>query len=419
MAKCARGAVLTREQLVEWDAADPLAMCRARFDLPADIIYLDGNSLGPLPHAVKANLRRTVEVEWARGLITSWNRHQWVDLPEIVGAKIARLIGAETDEVIAADSTSINLFKLIAGALALRPDRRVIVSVADNFPTDLYIADGLVRLLGQGHELRLVTVDALPAAIDQNVALVMLTEVDYRTGTRHDMAAITAAAHAAGALMLWDLAHSAGAFPVALNAAGADLAVGCGYKFLNGGPGAPAFLYVAKQHQVDFHPVLTGWFGHAETFAFAPGYAPAAGVRRMLCGTPSVLALVALDAALDAFADIDLHLVREKSARLAEAFISLVESHCDGFDLLLASPRDAAQRGSQVSFRHAQAYPIMQALIARGMIGDVRTPDILRFGVAPLYLRFVDMWDAAMVLQGVLKREEWRRPEYQTRAKVT
>jgi kynureninase len=408
----------TREQLAEWDAADPLAACRARFDLPTDVIYLDGNSLGPLPHAVKASLRRTVEVEWARGLITSWNRHQWVDLPEIVGGKIARLIGAEADEVVAADSTSINLFKLIAGALALRSDRRVIVSVVDNFPTDLYVAGGLIQLLGQGHELRLVPVDALPAAIDPSVALVMLTEVDYRTGARHDMAAITAAAHAAGALMLWDLAHSAGAFPVALNAADVDLAVGCGYKFLNGGPGAPAFLFVAKRHQADFHPALTGWFGHAEPFAFAPGYTPANGIRRMLCGTPSVLALAALDAALDAFADIDLDLVREKSVRLADAFISLVESHCGSFDLRLASPRDTPRRGSQVSFRHEQAYPIMQALIARGVIGDVRTPDILRFGLAPLYLRFTDMWDAAMVLQDVLEREDWRRPEHQTRAKV-
>lgn len=416
----------TRAQCEALDAADPLAPLRALFALPDGLVYLDGNSLGALPAATPARIADAVERQWGRDLIRSWNTAGWVDLPQRVGAKIASLVGAQPDEVVAADATSVNLFKLLSAALRMRPDRTVILSEAGNFPTDLYIAQGLIEQLGARHTLRLVDRDALPDAIDDSVAVAMLTQVDYRTGSRLDMAAVTAAAHRAGALMLWDLAHSAGAFPVDLNAAQADFAVGCGYKYLNGGPGAPAFLFVARRHQAAFSQPLSGWMGHAAPFAFEAGYRPAAGVSRYLCGTPPVLSMVALDAGLDALLAAGalggLPALWRKSLRLTGLFAARAQALCARHGLRCVTPMQEDRRGSQVSFTLPEAdqgYAVVQALIARGVVGDFRAPDILRFGFAPLYLRHVDAWDAAGHLSAVLDSGEWRRPEFMARAAVT
>lgn len=411
--------MIDREHCEELDRRDPLARYRDRFLLPEGVLYLDGNSLGALPKAVPERLRQVVEREWGQGLIRSWNSAHWIDLPRRVGDKIAPLIGAALGEVVAADSTSVNLFKLLCAALEMAPERRLILSEAGNFPTDLYVAEGVRDLLGRGHELRLVEAAELPGALDEQVAVMMLTHVDFRSGYRHDMAALTTAAHRKGALTLWDLSHSAGAMSIALGAAGADLAVGCGYKYLNGGPGAPAFLYVRRNLQDRIRPPLSGWMGHREPFAFVAGYAPADGIGRNLCGTPPVLAMAALDAALDLWAEVDLDVVRAKSVALAELFISSVEERCAGFGLTLASPRSAEHRGSQVSFRHAEGYAVMQALIARGAIGDFRAPDLIRFGFMPLYLRFVDVFEAAISLTEILREQLWNRPEYRRRTAVT
>ncbi len=416
----------TRAQCEALDAADPLAPLRATFALPPGVVYLDGNSLGALPAATPARVADAVERQWGRDLVRSWNTAGWVDLPQRVGAKIASLVGALPDEVVAADATSVNLFKLLSAALRLRPDRRVILSETGNFPTDLYIAQGLIEQLGGHHALRLVERAALPAAIDDSVAVAMLTQVDYRTGSRLDMDAVTAAAHRSGALMLWDLAHSAGAFPVDLNAAQADFAVGCGYKYLNGGPGAPAFLFVAQRHLAAFSQPLSGWMGHAAPFAFETGYRPAAGVARYLCGTPPVLSMVALDAGLDALLAAGAHgglpALWRKAMQLTALFAARASALCGRHGLRCVTPMDGDRRGSQVSFTLSdgdRAYAVVQALIARGVIGDFRAPDILRFGFAPLYLRFVDAWDAADHLSAVLDSGEWNRPAFLARDAVT
>ena len=410
---------MTRDDLAALDRADPLAAFRGRFALPAGIVYLDGNSLGALPVATPARLAELMVREWGEGLIASWNRHGWIDLPRRVGDKIARLVGAGPGEVLVGDSTSVNLFKLLGAALAMRAGRRVIVSERGNFPTDLYVAEGLAALLGGRHELRLVGAEGLAEAIDEDVAVVMLTHVDYRTGRRHDMAEVTARAHAAGALMLWDLAHSAGAMPIDLAGAGADLAVGCGYKYLNGGPGAPAFLYVPRRLHDAFRPPLTGWLGHAAPFAFEPGWRPAEGILRAQVGTPPILALAALEVGVDLALEADLAEVRAKSERLSDLFQTLALVMCAGHGLALVSPRAAARRGSQVSFAHGQGYAVMQALIARGVIGDFRAPDIMRFGFAPLYLSHREVADAAAALHDVLAGKAWRDPKFATRALVT
>jgi kynureninase len=354
------------------------------------------------------------------GLIRSWNDAGWIDLPARIGARIAGLIGAPAQTVFAADSTSVNLFKLLSAALALSPDRRVIVSERGNFPTDLYMAQGLIAQLDRGHRLVLVD-DAveIPAALGDDTAILMLTHVDYRSGAMHDMAAVTRLAHEVGALTLWDLAHSAGAVPLDLAGANVDFAVGCGYKYLNGGPGAPAFFHVAARHADSFVQPLAGWFGHEAPFAFEPDYRPAPGAARYLCGTPPVLAMAALDAALELWDDVDMASLRAKSLALSEAFIATVEAMCPDMGLELVTPRDPARRGSQVSFRHPQGYAVMQALIARGVIGDFRAPDILRFGFTPLYTRFTDVFDAAAILREVLTSRAYTRPEFQTRARVT
>ncbi|HYD64915.1 kynureninase [Azospirillum sp.] len=410
---------ISREDALALDAADELAAVRERFVLPEGEIYLDGNSLGALPRATAERLRHVVEAEWGRDLIRSWNAAGWIDLPQRVGDKIGRLVGAAAGEVVVADSTSVNLFKALSAALRLRPDRRVIVTERGNFPTDLYVAQGLIEQLGGRHELRMVERDAVAGAIGADTAVVMLTHVDYRTGAVHDMAGVTAAAHGQGALMLWDLAHSAGAMPVDLDGCGADLAVGCGYKYLNGGPGAPAFLYVARRHQEAFRQPLTGWMGHAEPFAFGTGYRPADGIRRALCGTPPVLSLAALEAGVDELLAVDLRAVRRKSLAMTGLFRRLVAGMGLELGLELAGPEDPAACGSQVSLRHPQGYAIVQALIARGIVGDFRAPDILRFGFAPLYLRFADVWDAAAALRDVLETGAWDRPEFHRRHAVT
>ena len=407
---------MTRDEALALDRADPLAERRDLFELEEGLIYLDGNSLGALPKAVKGRLDEAVTGEWGRGLIRSWNTAGWIDLPSRVGARIAALIGAAPDEVIAADSTSVNLFKLAAGAMAMRPGRRVIFSEPGNFPTDLYILQGLARFLPDV-ELRLVEPGDLPDALDDSVALLLLTHVHYKTGATHDMTALTTWAHEVGALALWDLSHSAGALEVDLNGSNADLAVGCGYKYLNGGPGAPAFTYIARRHQAAFQSPLTGWMGHAQPFAFSDDYAPGQGMLRTLCGTPSVLGLTALDAALSAFDGVEMSAIRAKSRALGDLFLELVADRCPGFGV--ACPRNAEHRGSQVSLTHPSGYPIVQALIARGVVGDFRAPDVLRFGFAPLYVRHVDVWDAVENLVQVMAHEEWRQDRFNQVAAVT
>ena len=390
------------------------ALRRDRFTLPDGIIYLDGNSLGALPAAAPDRVARTVAAEWGVDLITSWNRHDWIGLPQRIGARIAALVGARDDEVVACDSTSINLFKLLAAALAARPGRRTILTEEGNFPTDLYMAEGLAALTGA--TLRAVPAGAIEEALGDDVAVLALTHVDYRSARRHDMASLTAAAHHAGALALWDLSHSAGAIAVDLNGAKADLAVGCGYKYLNGGPGAPAFLYVRRDLQDGLANPLSGWMGHAAPFAFAPAYAPAQGISRFLTGTPPVIAMAALEAGLATFDGIDMRAIEAQSALLSETFITAVEERCPA--LALASPRDPAARGSHVVFAHADAYPIMQALIARGVIGDVREPDLLRFGFAPLYNSVDEVAAAAAVLADIMDSRAYDTPAYRRRAAV-
>jgi kynureninase len=426
---------MTREDCVALDAADPLAAHRNAFALPDGVIYLDGNSLGALPRATPARVREVVEREWGEGLIRAWNAARWIEAPRRVGAKIARLIGAQPHEVICADSTSINVFKTLAAALKLqaaRPqvrarERRVVLSERGNFPTDLYIAQGLLALLGDRYELKLVDFDEVAEAIDNTVAVMLITHVNFHTGAMHDMATITRRARNAGALIIWDLAHSAGAVPVSLNGCGVDFAVGCGYKYLNGGPGAPAFAFVAERHlnalaDDPFAQPLSGWLGHRAPFAFDPAYAPAAGIDRFTVGTPSIIALAALEVGVQTVLAAGVEALRAKSVALTDLFVERVESRCAGLGLALASPRASANRGSQVCFAHEHAWPVMQALIAnraRAVIGDFRAPDILRFGFAPLYVRHVDVWDAVESLRDVLATRAWDRPEFRAQKAVT
>ncbi len=404
------------------DRIDPLGIARERFSIPENVFYLDGNSLGALPVATISRLNDTIQREWGGGLIRSWNTADWVTLPRRVGAGIARLLGASADEVVAADSTSVNIFKLLAGALTLAtkrdPARRVILSERGNFPTDLYIAQGIIESLGGGYELRLVD-GGIEAAIDEHTAVALITQVDYCTGRLHNMKRLNAAAKRAGARILWDLSHSAGAIPIELNEDAAELAVGCGYKYLNGGPGAPAYLYVQRALQADFPTPLSGWFGHAAPFDFSVDFAPARGIDRFQCGTPSVLAMTALSCGLDTFAGMDMLALRRKSLAQSDLFWTLMDQQCGKLGFVCVSPRDHATRGSQLSFAHEHAYPIMQAIIERGVIGDFRQPNLLRFGFTPLYLRYVDLWDAVMVIREVMQSGTWKADRYQHRNKVT
>jgi kynureninase len=410
---------LSREKCAARDAADGLAGRRALFDLPEGVIYLDGNSLGALPRAVAPRLQAAVGEAWGRDLIKSWNVHGWIDLPSRVGARLAPLIGAQAHEVVAADSTSVNLFKLAAAAIAMRPGRRVIVTEPGNFPTDLYVLQGLRDLLGDRIALRVVEADRIPDALDEDVAAVVLTHVHYKSGRLHDMAEITRRAHEVGALALWDLSHSAGAIDLDLNGCDVDLAVGCGYKYLNGGPGAPAFLFAAERLHPALRSPLSGWMGHARPFEFIDEYEPGDGMLRVLCGTPPILGLTALDAALDAFDGVAMADLRAKSRALGDLFLDLVAARCPNSGLQPACPLDAALRGSQVSLSHPDGYAIVQALIERGVVGDFRAPDILRFGFAPLYVRFVDVWDAVEILRNVMTDGAWREPRFSLKAVVT
>ena len=412
-----RVAHFTRGDLTALDAADALAPFRDRFLLPEGVIYLDGNSLGPVPKETPERVADVVAREWGKSLIRAWTAHGWMLSPVRVGEKIGRLIGAAPDSTVVADSTSVNLFKLLAAALDARPGRPVILTETGNFPTDLYMAQGLAALLGDGHSLR--AVDDPLHALGQDVAVLMLTHVNYRSGAMHDMAAVTRAAHAAGTLALWDLSHSVGAVPLQIAADDVDLAVGCGYKFLNGGPGAPAFLYVAPRLQAGLRLPLTGWLGHAEPFAFDPVYRPAKGVARGVVGTPPVLSLAALEVGVDLMLQAPMAELRAKSVRLVELFLALVAQECAEHGFAPLTPVDAPRRGSQVSFAHPDGYAIMQALIERGIIGDFRAPDVLRFGLAPLYLRYVDVWDAVAMLRDVMQSGAWRGEQYRQRRKVT
>jgi kynureninase len=426
----------TRQDCQRADESDALAPLRDLFLLPPGVIYLDGNSLGALPHATAAHVQRVIEAQWGSDQVRSWNTAGWIDFPQRVGNKIARLVGAGDGELVVADSTSVNLYKALNAALDLvRADtrnRRRIVSERDNFPTDLYIAESVAR--ERDLELRLVDAAEIPAQLNGEVAILMLTHVNYRDGRMHGMEKINRAAHAAGALVVWDLAHSAGAVPVDLKGGGvdedaADFAVGCGYKYLNGGPGAPAFLWAHPRHTgrmdaTDLRQPLSGWLGHAEPFAFTANYRPAAGIARFLCGTPPVLSLAALDCGVDTLLAAEpsggIPALRRKSLQLTELFITLVETRCAGRGLVLRTPRDAHDRGSHVSFSRMEGgYPIMQALIGRGVIGDFRAPDVLRFGFTPLYTRFVDVWDAVEHLRQVLDSGEWREARFNQRAAVT
>ena len=393
------------------------AATRAMFDLPEGMIYLDGNSLGPLPKAAAARVAQTVTDEWGKLLITGWNKAGWMEQPARVGNRVARLIGAEPGTVVMGDTLSIKVYQALASALEMNPERRVILSDTGNFPSDLYMAEGLCRTLGQGYRLKTVAPEDVAGAIDETVAVTLITEVDYRTGRKHDMAALTALAHAKGALTIWDLAHSAGALPVHLAAVGADFAVGCTYKYLNSGPGGPAFIYVAPRHADQVRPALSGWLGHIAPFAFDLSYHPGAGIERMRVGTPPVLQLAALEAALDVWDHVSVDDLRTKSLALTDQFIAGVEAACP--TLTLATPRGHAERGSQVSFRHPEAYAIMQALIARGVIGDFRAPDTLRFGFTPLFISHDEVAKAVDILAVIMAQDLWDRPEYKTRARVT
>ncbi|MCQ0969424.1 kynureninase (plasmid) [Paracoccus sp. TK19116] len=397
------------------DLSTDFTRTRAAFHLPSGVTYLDGNSLGPMPVAARDRVAAMMQDEWAQMLIRGWNEAGWYAQPRVTGDRIARLIGAGDGQVVMGDTLSIKVFQAVSAARALRPGRRVILSDSGNFPSDLYVVQGLARAIDS--DLRVVEPEAVAEAIDDDLAVLMLTEVDYRTGRRHDMAALTAAAHDAGALTVWDLAHSAGAVDVDLLGADADFAVGCTYKYLNGGPGAPAFIWTHPRHADAAQPILQGWMGHAAPFAFQPDYEPAGGVERMRVGTPPVIALAALDAALDVWDHVAMPDLRARSIELTEAFIAQVEASCP--DLTLNSPRDPARRGSQVSFRHPQAYAVMQALIAQGVIGDFRAPDVLRFGFAPLYNTAEDVSRAVGIMARILREGSWDRQEYHARAAVT
>jgi kynureninase len=409
----------SRDEAVARDANDPIAVFRDRFVLPRDVIYLDGNSLGAPPLTAQERVNAVLTREWGTDLIGSWTKHHWIDLPDRIAGVIASLIGASPGEVAVADSTSLNVFKLLSAALTMRPDRSVILSERENFPTDLYMAQGLVELLGEKASLRLVDRADLEIGLGSDVAVLLLTHVDFRSGEMHDMAARTAAAHESGALVLWDLSHSAGAVPLELDRDRVDLAVGCGYKYLNGGPGAPAFAFVADRHSEDLRSPLSGWMGHASPFDFDTAYRPAPGVARLLAGTPPILSLAALECGVASIAEIGIHPLRAKSVELTDFFISLIESQCRGQGFEIIAPRNGVHRGSQVSLEHPQGYAIMQALIAAGVVGDFRPPNLLRFGFAPAYLRFVDVWDAVAKLREIMESAAWGRADYRVRAKVT
>jgi len=387
------------------------------FFLPDGMIYLDGNSLGPLPKAACDHVSDMMRNQWGEMLITGWNKAGWMALSTEIGDRIAGLIGAPKGSVMMGDTLSLKVYQALAAALQLNPKRRVILSDNGNFPSDLYMADGLLRMLGPDYELRAVDPEDVENSMDEDVAVLMLTEVDYRTGRLHDMKGLTKLAHEKGIVTVWDLAHTAGATPVDLTGANADFAVGCTYKYLNGGPGAPAFIYVSPRLIEQVRPALSGWLGHEAPFAFDLDYRPGEGIERMRVGTPPVIALKSLEAALDVWDMVDIHEVRETSIKLCDLFITEVEARCPA--LKLASPRNGAARGSQVSFRFDEGFAAMQALIARGVIGDFRAPDIMRFGFTPLYIDEDDVRRAVDILEDVITNNLWDDPAYKIRGRVT
>ena len=412
--------VLTRESCRAMDENDPLAGFRDRFVLPEGVIYLDGNSLGALPRQTADRVHAVITGEWGQGLIRSWNDAGWFDKPQSLGDRLAPLIGAAPGEVVIGDSTSMSLFQVAIAAARLCPGRRVIVSEAENFPTDLYMLESVEELMG-GLERRLID-DAGPSLVevlDEDVAVVVLTHVNYRTGRMYDMAQVTRAVHDAGAIMVWDLCHSVGAVPIELNAAEADFAIGCTYKYLNGGPGSPSFIWAASRHHTESRPPLTGWHGHARPFDFGVDYAPGEGVTRFRVGTPQMLSMASLESALDLWTDVDMSQVREKSLHLTDLFIDLVESELAPWGWEVVTPREHTRRGSQVALRGENGYAVMQALIERDVIGDFRAPDLMRFGFTPLYVSYTDVWDAVAILKDVLQSQIWRSERFNRRGAVT
>ena len=412
---------LTREGFTSLDKIDPLAKVRDEFSLPQNLIYFDGNSLGPLPKCTIHTLETMIQKEWGNGLISSWNKENWINMPRELGNKIAPLVGAKSGEVVVVDSTSVNLFKVITSALLLNKNRRVIVSEAENFPSDLYILEGVNKMFGESYERHLIEEGdyEIDKYIDTSTAVVMLSHVNYKTGRISDIKRITSIAHEKGALVIWDLSHSVGVMPLYLHDCGVDFAVGCTYKHLNGGPGAPGFLYVHKSLIEKVSQPLTGWMGHIQPFEFAVNYQPANDICKYICGTPPIIAYKAIESGLTVFEQVSMNVVREKSIKLSEMFIQLMQQECIKFGFELFSPRNAEQRGSQVSFTHGNGFSIMQTLISHSVVGDFRQPNILRFGFSPLYMRFEDVWDAVICLREIMQTKEWQSEQFNKRGYVT
>ena len=412
---------LTREDFTSLDKIDPLAKVRDEFSLPQNLIYFDGNSLGPLPKCTIHTLETMIQKEWGNGLIGSWNKENWINMPRELGNKIAPLVGAKLGEVIVVDSTSVNLFKVLTSALLLNKNRRVIVSEAENFPSDLYILEGVNKMFGESYERHLIEEGdyEIDKYIDTSTAVVMLSHVNYKTGRISDIKRITSIAHEKGALVIWDLSHSVGVMPLYLHDCGVDFAVGCTYKHLNGGPGAPGFLYVHKSLIEKVSQPLTGWMGHIQPFEFAVNYQPANDISKYICGTPPIIAYKAIESGLTVFEQVSMNVVREKSIKLSEMFIQLMQQECIKFGFELFSPRNAEQRGSQVSFTHGNGFSIMQTLISHSVVGDFRQPNILRFGFSPLYMRFKDVWDAVICLREIMQTKEWQSEQFNKRGYVT
>lgn len=415
--------MITFEQCQQWDAEDELANLKSQFDLPQGVIYLDGNSLGAKPIKAMDCAQQVINQQWGTDLINSWNKAGWWDLPVRLGNKIGQLVGARENETVVTDTTSMNLFKVLATAIGIQqqhPTRKTIIAERDSFPTDLYMIEGFMALINQGYKLQLIDQpEDLPQYLDEQTAVVVLSHVNYRTGYLHDMAAVNQAAHAQGALIIWDLCHSIGAVPIDLNGSNSDFAIGCTYKYLNGGPGSPAMLWVHSRYQTAFNQPLSGWWGHAKPFAMDVSYTPADNVRRYLCGTQPIVSMSLVECGVDIFLQTDMQALRQKSLRLTDVLIQLLEQECAGYDLTLITPREHLHRGSHISVRHPHGYAIVQALIARGVIGDYREPEVIRLGVTPLYLSFCDIWQAVQHLKQVLVSQEWAQPQFQTRQQVT
>ena len=412
---------LTREDFTSLDKIDPLAKVRDEFILPQNLIYFDGNSLGPLPKCTIHTLETMIQKEWGNGLIGSWNKENWINMPRELGNKIAPLVGAKLGEVIVVDSTSVNLFKVLTSALLLNKNRRVIVSEAENFPSDLYILEGVNKMFGESYVRHLIEEGdyEIDKYIDTSTAVVMLSHVNYKTGRISDIKKITSIAHEKGALVIWDLSHSVGVMPLYLHDCGVDFAVGCTYKHLNGGPGAPGFLYVHKSLIEKVSQPLTGWMGHIQPFEFVVNYQPANDICKYICGTPPIIAYKAIESGLTVFEQVSMNVVREKSIKLSEMFIQLMQQECIKFGFELFSPRNAEQRGSQVSFTHGNGFSIMQTLISHSVVGDFRQPNILRFGFSPLYIRFEDVWHAVICLREIMQTKEWQSEQFNKRGYVT